>query len=173
MKALVCLILIPAVHPRFQRPPFVFEVKGIVSYLEALQGFPMRLVVCLHFWVHRSDLQHSHPLGWPFYCDHSWAGFISHCSLQCGRKQNATFQQQSFEKDMADTVLLVSWTASTSHHLLHHHFAYTTLFPTKHFNSKGYLQFLEALPRRSAFPGAICEKEHSPLKAEDTWKHRC
>lgn len=35
----------------FQRPPFVFEVKGVVNYLEALhlKGFPPRLVVCLLF----------------------------------------------------------------------------------------------------------------------------
>lgn len=47
MKALVCLILIPVLQPRFQRPLFGFEAKDGQS--DILKGFPMGLMVCLLF----------------------------------------------------------------------------------------------------------------------------
>lgn len=139
-----------------------FEVKGVVSYLEALhlRGFPVTLVVCLHFWAHWSDLQHSYPLGWPFYRDHSWAGFISAACNVTGNKMPS-----SSNKALKETWLtLFCWWAEQR---LHPTTCYITAlhtpssFPPRIINSKGYLQFIEALPRRSAFPGAICEKEHS------------
>lgn len=64
-----------------------------------------------------------------------------------------------------ETWLALFWwkvsTAATSHHSLHLHLAHTTQSPGEHFNSKGYLLFLETFPRKGWFPVAACKEEYS------------
>lgn len=47
MKALVCLILIPVLHPRFQRLPFGLEAED--GQLDIWEGFAVVLVISLLF----------------------------------------------------------------------------------------------------------------------------
>lgn len=47
MKALVCLVLIPVLHPRFQRLPFVLEAED--GQLDIWKGFAVVLMISLLF----------------------------------------------------------------------------------------------------------------------------
>lgn len=172
MKALVWLMCIPVLRPRFQRPPFGFEAEDGQSDILTLSiwrvflwGWQSALlstyVRSLAFTLVRVAFLLSAQLSWLYLCSKNW---------------NAVSQQSLDEallRDMAGTVLLKSRHITTSHHSLHLHLAHTTQSLGEYFNSKGYLQFLETFPRRGCFPVVACKREYSHSGDCRRMKCRC